>query len=201
LSELRKKDVDSDPLKQFDRWFQEGQKSQPVLPEAAALATASDSGQPSVRTVLLKGVDEGGFVFFTNYESQKAREIEENPRAALVFHWRELERQITIRGAVSRVSTQESEDYFRTRPVGSQIAASVSPQSQVVESRRQLEDSFEKLTSDSQGKEIPRPSNWGGYRLSPITIEFWQGRPNRLHDRILYTKEPHGNWRIDRLAP
>jgi pyridoxamine 5'-phosphate oxidase len=151
--------------------------------------------------VLLRGADERGFAFFTNYESRKARELEANPLAALVFFWHELERQVRIEGRVEKVSAKESDTYFQSRPQGARIGAWASPQSQVVAGREVLEAQFAEIESRHQGGSIPRPANWGGYRLVPHSIEFWQGRPNRLHDRLRYTRRPAGNWMIDRLAP
>ncbi|MDA2938912.1 pyridoxamine 5'-phosphate oxidase, partial [Acidobacteria bacterium AH-259-A15] len=177
---LRKKNADPNPFKQFDRWFQEAGMTIPILPEAMALATVDKDGKPSVRTVLLKHFDEWGFVFYTNYESRKGKELAENPNAALIFYWGELRRQICVTGTVSKASGEESKAYFRTRDRGSQIAALASNQSQVISSRKMLEDRFEQLAAECEGKEVPLPSNWGGYRLSPTTIEFWQNRPDRL---------------------
>jgi pyridoxamine 5'-phosphate oxidase len=193
--------VDPNPLKQFEQWFQEATEAEPVLPEAVSLATATREGRLSSRMVLLKDFDETGFVFYSNYESRKGLELAENPNAALVFYWRQLERQVCITGTVSKVSREESEAYFRTRPRGSQIGALTSSQSQVVASREVLENRFQQLMAEYEGREIPLPSYWGGYRLSPATIEFWQGRPDRLHDRILYKRQSGGPWQLERLSP
>ena len=198
---LTRKNVDPNPFKMFEQWFQEASEAEPVLPEAVSLATATREGRLSSRMVLLKDFDETGFVFYTNYESRKGMELAENPNAALVFYWRQLERQICITGTVSKVSREESEAYFRTRPRGSQIGALTSPQSQVVASREVLERRFQQLMAEYEGREIPLPSYWGGYRLSPDTIEFWQGRSDRLHDRFLYKRQSGGPWQLERLSP
>jgi len=198
---LTRKNVDPNPFKQFEQWFQAATEAEPVLPEAVSLATATREGRLSSRMVLLKDFDETGFVFYTNYESRKGLELAENPHAALVFYWRQLERQVCITGTVSRVSREESEAYFRTRPRGSQIGALTSSQSQVVASREVLENRFQQLLAEYEGREIPLPSYWGGYRLSPATIEFWQGRSDRLHDRFLYQRQSGGPWQLERLSP
>lgn len=198
---LTRKNVDPNPFKMFEQWFQEASEAEPVLPEAVSLATATREGRLSSRMVLLKDFDETGFVFYTNYESRKGMELAENPNAALVFYWRQLERQICITGTVSKVSREESEAYFRTRPRGSQIGALTSSQSQVVASREVLEKRFQQLMAEYEGREIPLPSYWGGYRLSPDTIEFWQGRSDRLHDRFLYKRQSGGPWQLERLSP
>ncbi len=193
--------MDPNPFKQFEQWFQAAVAAEPVLPEAVSLATATREGRLSSRMVLLKDFDETGFVFYTNYESRKGLELAENPNAALVFYWRQLERQICITGTVSKVSREESEAYFRTRPRGSQIGALTSSQSRVVASREVLENRFQQLLAEYEGREIPLPSYWGGYRLSPATIEFWQGRSDRLHDRFLYQRQSGGPWQLERLSP
>ena len=198
---LTRKNLDPNPFKQFEQWFQAALAAEPVLPEAGSLATATREGKLSSRMVLLKDFDERGFVFYTNYESRKGTELAENPNAALVFYWRQLERQICITGTVSKVSREESEAYFRTRPRESQIGALVSRQSQVIANREVLESRFQQLMSEYEGREIPLPSYWGGYRLSPATIEFWQGRPDRLHDRFLYKRQSSGQWQLERLSP
>ena len=198
---LTRKNVDPNPFKQFEQWFQAATEAEPVLPEAVSLATATREGRLSSRMVLLKDFDETGFVFYSNYESRKGLELAENPNAALVFYWRQLERQICITGTVSKVSREESEAYFRTRPRGSQIGALTSSQSQVVASREVLENRFQQLMAEYEEGEVPLPSYWGGYRLSPVTIEFWQGRSDRLHDRFLYKRQPGGPWQLERLSP
>ena len=198
---LTKRKADPNPFKQFAQWFQEGAAAEPILPEAVTLATATQDGKPSSRMVLLKKFDESGFVFYTNYESRKGAELAENPQAALCFYWRQLERQISVTGTIIQVSREESEAYFRTRPRGSQVGALASRQSQVTDSREVLEQRFQQVMAEYAGKEIPLPSYWGGYRLAPSTIEFWQGRPNRMHDRLLYSRQSDGQWKIERLAP
>jgi pyridoxamine 5'-phosphate oxidase len=201
LAGLKESDLDSNPLKQFDKWFQQALAAGLPEPNAMTLATATLDGKPSARIVLLKGLDERGFVFFTNYESQKGRELSANPQAALVCYWIELERQVRINGRVSCVSVEESEEYFRSRPLGSQLGAWASRQSEVVGGRKILEDRLEALTHEYQSKPIPLPPYWGGYRVAPETIEFWQGRPNRLHDRLRYTLQSNSQWLIERLSP
>jgi pyridoxamine 5'-phosphate oxidase len=188
-----------DPLRQFRDWFADAGEAGIRAPEAMALATATADGRPSVRTVLMKGCDERGFVFFTGYESRKGDELEENPRAALLFYWDPLGRQVRIEGPVERVADADSDAYFASRPRGAQISASVSPQSRVVGSRAELEALAGELEAREQ--EIPRPSAWGGYRLTPETYEFWQHRSNRLHDRLRYRREDSGSWIVERLAP
>ena len=198
---LDERDIDANPFNQFEKWFQEAIDAKIDLPDAMTLATATKNGLPSARTVLLRGRDERGFVFFTDYGSQKGRELSENPNAALVFYWRELDRQVRITGRVSKVSRENSNNYFRSRPVGSRLAALASRQSQVIPGRNVLEERFKQLAVQYHGKEIPLPSNWGGYRLSPDMIEFWSGRSKRLHDRLRYTRQPNGEWRIERISP
>ncbi len=192
--------VDLDPFRQFGTWFTEAQAAGIEEPNAMTLATASPDGMPSARTVLLKGFDERGFAFYSNYESHKGRDLLDNPRAALLFYWKELERQVRLTGLIERMSREETEGYFRTRPIGSQIGALVSRQSQVVPSRAALEDEFARLEAEYAGKTVPLPDYWGGFRLSPTSFEFWQGRPNRLHDRLRYRPD-EGGWRIERLSP
>jgi len=198
---LQESDLDPNPFKQFEKWFGEIVAASLIEPNAMTLATATKDGVPSARIVLLKGFDERGFTFFTNYESQKARELEANPHAALVFYWAELERQVRVTGEVSRVTREESEAYFQSRPIGSQLGALASHQSQVIPNREVLEKRLAELTTEYQGRPIPLPPHWGGYRLAPQAIEFWQGRPNRLHDRLRYTRQPDGSWLIERLSP
>ena len=193
--------VKADPFQQFEHWFREALDSQLPEPNAMTVASATRDGRPSARTMLLKGFDHQGFVFYTNYESRKGGELDENPRAALLFTWLELERQVRIEGTVERVSEEESQAYFQSRPRGSQIGAWASPQSRVVPGREVLETKVEELAETFKHDEtLPRPPYWGGYRVIPAAIEFWQGRENRLHDRIRYTHTGSG-WKIERLAP
>jgi pyridoxamine 5'-phosphate oxidase len=198
---LDERDVDPNPIDLFKRWFEAATASGSRLPDAMTLATASKDGRPSARMVLLKGVDGDGFVFYTNYNSQKARELDENPRAALVLYWVQLDRQIRVEGTVARVSAAESDEYFRTRPRESQLGALASPQSEVVANRAVLEQSFRELEELYRDREVERPAHWGGYRLRPERIEFWQNRTGRLHDRIVYELIADGDWAIIRLAP
>ncbi len=200
MQSLLETDVAGDPFEQFTRWWDEALKSELDEVNAMTLATASASGMPSARIVLLKAASDKGFVFFTNYTSQKAKELEENPFACLVFFWKELERQIRITGTIEKVSAAESDEYFNSRPAGSRIGAWASPQSSVIPSRETIEKNIEKYELQFDGAEITRPSFWGGYIVRPTVIEFWQGRPNRLHDRIQYSK-PDGLWTLVRLAP
>jgi pyridoxamine 5'-phosphate oxidase len=201
LQTLAEKDVLKDPIAQFDKWWQEAIHSNLEEVNAMTLATASADGMPDARIVLLKGVDENGFVFFTNYESAKGQQLLENPRASLVFFWAALERQVRISGLVSLTSSKVSDKYFDSRPEGSRIGAWASPQSQVIESREWLEDAEKRLRGESLEHPKHRPPYWGGYQVRPTRMEFWQGRPSRLHDRILYTLQGNGNWKIERLAP
>jgi pyridoxamine 5'-phosphate oxidase len=198
---LRRRDLDPDPIKQFDAWFTAAAKAGIHDANAMALATATLDGKPSARVVLLKDFDESGFVFYTNYASEKGRQLEENPRAALVLYWMEVERQIRIEGTVEKTSREESEQYFHTRPAGAQLGAWASRQSEVIDARRVLNARLEEITERFAQGEIPLPPHWGGYRLKPEGIEFWQGRPDRLHDRFRYTRQKNGSWQIDRLAP
>jgi pyridoxamine 5'-phosphate oxidase len=223
LAGLRRNDLAADPIVQFGRWFEQatGAKmsgrvrsflirlykrllmitgGQPLDINAMTLATADKDGRPSARIVLLKGVDDRGFIFFTNYDSRKGQELAENPNAALVFYWGEQERQVCVSGEISRLEAGESETYFRSRPRGSQIGAWASSQSRPVADRVALEARWSEAERRFHGQEIPIPPNWGGYLLRPIRIEFWQGRPNRMHDRFCYTRTPSG-WNIDRLCP
>jgi pyridoxamine 5'-phosphate oxidase len=194
-------DVDPDPMVQFGRWFDDAEAADLVEPSAMTLATATAEGVPSARMVLLRGVDQRGFVFYTNYESRKAAELAANPRAALVFWWGELQRQIRVEGPVERTSQQESAAYFRTRPLGSRLSAWASPQSRVIPGRAVLDQRVAELAAGHPDGDIPLPPFWGGYRLVPEVVELWQGRPNRLHDRLRYTRPPDGRWQIERLAP
>ncbi len=198
---LLEKDVAANPVEQFSKWWQQATASEIDEPNAMTLATASVDGMPSARIVLLKGFDENGFVFFTNYTSYKAMQLNENPKACLVFFWKELERQVRIVGLVKKLPADQSNDYFSSRPQGSRIGAWASPQSQVIESREWLDEQFNKTSAELNDKEIDRPPFWGGYLVQPVIIEFWQGRPSRLHDRIQYTLEENGLWKIERLAP
>ena len=198
---LREQDVDASPFRQFTRWFEEAAAAGTRAPEAAAIATATRDGAPSVRMVLVKGTDETGFVFYTNYGSRKAAELTANPRAALLFHWDLLGRQVRIEGAVERTAAAESEAYVHSRPRASQISALASPQSTTIESREWLEQRVTDLTARYEDAELPVPEQWGGFRLLPQLFEFWQHRDDRLHDRILYTPTGDGRWRIERLAP
>ena len=198
---LRRRDLDPDPIKQFGNWFTAAIEAGIRDVNAMSLATAGRDAKPSVRIVLLKGFDQDGFVFFTNYESEKGRQLEANPNAALGFYWIELDRQIRISGPVGRTSREESERYFRSRPLGSQLGAWASRQSEVIDGRRVLDARMAEATERYGKDPIPLPPHWGGYRLEPITIEFWQGRPNRLHDRFRYTRQSDDRWLIDRLAP
>jgi pyridoxamine 5'-phosphate oxidase len=198
---LRRSDLDRDPIKQFGNWFTAAIEARIRDVNAMSLATAGPNGRPSVRIVLLKGFDQDGFVFFTNYESEKGRQLDVNPYAALAFYWIELDRQIRINGKAERTSREESQTYFHSRPVGSQLSAWASRQSQVVDGRRVLDARMAEMTERFGDKRIPLPPQWGGYRVKPDTIEFWQGRSNRLHDRFRYTCQADGGWLIQRLAP
>ena len=197
---LAESDVAADPIEQFHRWFDAALDAGLHEPNAMTVATATCDGRPSARVVLLKGFDGRGFVFYTNHEGRKGRELEENPRAALLFYWGELERQVRIEGAVSRVPETESDAYYASRPRGSRLGAWASEQSRTVEGRGVLEDRIGDLEAEYEGREVPRPPFWGGYRVGPEVVEFWQGRENRLHDRIVYRRED-GGWKIERLQP
>ena len=199
LRSFSEKDALPNPIMQFGAWWKEALSSDILEVNAMTLATSSADGVPSARIVLLKGFDDDGFLFFTNYHSYKALQLEENPRACLVFFWKELERQVRITGIIDKVNSEVSEEYFNSRPELSRISAAVSPQSSVIENREWLEEKVEELIKN--GNKISRPAHWGGYRVRPITIEFWQGRANRLHDRLQYTLQDTGNWKIERLAP
>jgi pyridoxamine 5'-phosphate oxidase len=224
LAGLRRKDLAADPFVQFKIWSEQAtgarasgrlrqfliyvyksllliKRSEMIDLNAMTLATADKQGLPSVRVVLLKGVDQGGLVFYTNYDSRKGHELADNPRAALGFYWPHLERQICVEGEVSKVPAAESDAYFQSRPRGSRIAAWASLQSTVIRDRAQLEDRWARIEKEHEGREVPRPPHWGGYVLKPIQFEFWQGRPNRLHDRFRYSLRSEGTWVIERLSP
>jgi len=201
LGGLRRADLNHDPIAQFDRWMRQALDGQLVEPTAMTLATVDKAGRPSARIVLLKGVDERGFLFFTNYQSRKGRELLENPRAALVLYWAELERQVRIAGKVTKAPLEESEKYFKSRPRGHRLGAWVSNQSEIIAHREVLERRLATMEAQYPGEEIPLPPYWGGYFVVPDDIEFWQGRTDRLHDRFRYTKQPEGGWLIERLAP
>lgn len=198
---LSESSVDPDAMRQFDKWWQEALASGIDEANAMTLATASVDGLPSARIVLLKGASEKGFVFFTNYNSYKGKQLAENPKACLVFFWKELERQVRITGIVQKINKEESDLYFHSRPVGSQIGACISPQSTVIESREWLEKKYTEFEKQTSSGNIQRPGHWGGYLVKPVLIEFWQGRPSRLHDRIEYSLQESGEWKIERLAP
>ena len=198
---LHARDLDPDPLKAFVRWFDEAVAASAFEPEAAALATATPDGRPSVRMVLNKGVDERGFAFYTNYGSRKATELEANPRAALLFHWPELGRQVRVEGTVERVAREDSERYAQSRSPGSRLSALASPQSRPVPSREWLEERVAELAAEHKDGDIPLGEHWGGYRLRPEAFEFWQHRPDRLHDRFRYEPAEGGAWRVERLGP
>ena len=200
LAGLRRTDLDADAIVQFQKWFAQALAAEVVEPNAMTLATVAADGQPSTRIVLLKAVDQRGFSFFTNYESRKGRELAANPKAALTFFWAGLERQVSVGGTVQKLARQESEAYFKVRPIGSQWGAWASQQSTIVECREFLEKRLEEVTAKF-GETVPTPPYWGGYVLAPTSIEFWQGRPNRLHDRFLYTRGADGGWKIERLSP
>jgi len=202
LAGLLEKDLAKDPFRQFERWFQEAEAAKLVEPNAMTLATVGADGRPSARTVLLKGVDGRGFVFYSNYESRKGRELANIPRAALVFPWLALERQVIVEGAVTRITREETEAYFHSRPRASQLGAWVSQQSSIINGRAVLEDAMKALEAKYAGREVPLPPAWGGYRVAPDTVEFWQGRRSRLHDRLRFRREGKaGEWTVERLAP
>lgn len=201
LKTLNEGEVADSPFLQFADWWQQAIESEIDEVNAMTLATASLEAVPSARIVLLKGYDEKGFVFYTNYESAKGRELAENPKASLLFFWKELERQIRITGIVEKVSAAESDEYFLSRPTGSQIGAWASPQSHVIENRSWLEKQVKMLEEKFSTEAVTRPSHWGGYRVKPVIIEFWQGRSSRLHDRLQYSLQENGTWKIERLAP
>jgi pyridoxamine 5'-phosphate oxidase len=201
LSGLAEKDLARDPFRQFEKWFQEAEAAKIHEPNAGALATADKDGRPSVRMVLLKGMDGRGFVFYSNYHSRKGRELEVNPRAAFLFPWVALERQVTVEGAVTKLTREESEAYYHSRPRASQLAAWASPQSTIISGREALEDSMKAVERKYLGAEAPVPPHWGGFRINPQTVEFWQGRRSRLHDRLRYRRSEDGSWVVERLAP
>ena len=197
---LREDELDPNPFKQFEKWFKDAQAAKVIEPNAMALATATRDGKPAARYVLLRGLDERGFVFFTNYESSKGHELADNPRAALVFFWAEVSRQVRVEGRVEKVPAEESDKYFATRPRDSQLSAWASHQDEVIPNRAALEQKMREC-SERFPNAVPRPNYWGGYRVIPAWIEFWQGRPGRLHDRLRYTRQGDGSWKIERLAP
>jgi pyridoxamine 5'-phosphate oxidase len=198
---LHESEILSNPFEQLKLWMDEAIAAAVPMPDAMTLATATPAGIPAARQVLLRGLDERGLVFFTNYQSRKGKELEANPRAALLFHWAALERQVRIEGAVEKVSSSESDTYFRSRPRGSRLSAWASPQSEVVVGRELLERRMEQLEKRYPGEEVPRPPYWGGFRVLPVSFEFWQGGPDRLHDRLRYRWDQQGKWILERLAP
>jgi pyridoxamine 5'-phosphate oxidase len=201
LQSFSESDALPDPILQFSKWWNEALQSNIDEVNAMTLATSSIDGMPAARIVLLKGFDEKGFVFFTNYDSSKGHQLYSNPRACLVFFWKELERQVRITGNTEKTSGPESDTYFNSRPKGSRLGAWASPQSEIIASREWLEEKSDAVKQQFEGKEIGRPPYWGGYRVVPATVEFWQGRPNRLHDRIQYSLQENASWKIERLAP
>lgn len=198
---LTESELAADPIQQFTQWWNDALAAKIIEVNAMTLATASMEAVPSARIVLLKGFNEDGFVFFTNYNSYKGQQLAENPKACLVFFWKELERQVRITGLVNKLSDKENDSYYKSRPEGSQIGAIVSPQSQVIENRNWLDDQYNQTFQKLKGTDIQRPTHWGGFIVKPVIVEFWQGRPSRLHDRIQYSLEETGNWKIERLAP
>jgi len=201
MNRLSRDNAEENAMQQFEQWWNDAVKSEIEEVNAMTLATASSDGLPSARIVLLKGISPAGFQFFTNYDSFKGKQLMENPRACLVFFWKELQRQVRITGLVEKLSREKSDDYFNSRPEGSRIGALASPQSEVIESSEWLHQRAKKLSAKYAGHSIPRPAHWGGYLVRPVTIEFWQGRPDRLHDRLLYSLQENGEWSIEILAP
>jgi pyridoxamine 5'-phosphate oxidase len=198
---LDEKTAASEPMKQFATWFNDAVAARVPEPNAMTLATVNENGRPAARIVLLKGIENNTFVFYTNYQSRKGKELDQNPACSLTFFWPELERQVRIEGIASRVDEKRSEDYFQSRPRGSQLGAWASPQSSVIQDRSLLEERIKQLEEKFKGQAVlPKPNQWGGYEIEPWVVEFWQGRPSRLHDRILYTKDDSG-WKVNRLAP
>ena len=198
---LMESGIEADPVRQFSTWWHEALEEKIIEVNAMTLATASADGMPSARTVLMKEFSEKGFTFFTNYNSFKGQQLSENPKACLLFFWKELERQVRITGIVEKLSSEESNAYFQSRPRASQLGAVVSPQSQVIESRQWLDEKYKEIFMQFENTTVQRPLHWGGYIVRPVIIEFWQGRPGRLHDRIQYTLLENGGWKIERLAP
>jgi pyridoxamine 5'-phosphate oxidase len=201
MNRLSRDNAEENAMQQFEQWWNDAVKSEIEEVNAMTLATASSDGLPSARIVLLKGISPAGFQFFTNYDSFKGKQLMENPRACLVFFWKELQRQVRITGLVEKLSREKSDDYFNSRPEGSRIGALASPQSEVIESSEWLHQRAKQLSAKYTGHSIPRPAHWGGYLVRPVTIEFWQGRPDRLHDRLLYSLQENGEWSIEILAP
>lgn len=201
LAGLTEKDLARDPFRQFEKWFQEAEAAKVVEPNAMVLSTADRDGKAASRVMLLKGIDGRGFVFYTNYESRKGRQLEANPYASILFPWLPLERQVIAEGPLTKVSREESEAYFHSRPIPSQLGAWASQQSAIVSSRAVFEDAFKALEKKYAGQEVPLPPHWGGYRLNPETVEFWQGRRSRLHDRLRYRRVKDGSWVVERLSP
>jgi pyridoxamine 5'-phosphate oxidase len=201
LAGLKETDLAKDPFRQFDKWFQEAEAAKIAEPNAMTLATAARDGRPSARTVLLKAVDGRGFVFYSNFESRKGRDLDANPFATLVFPWIALERQVIVSGPVVKTSREEAEAYFHSRPLASQLGAWASSQSTIISGRAPLEESMKTVEKKYAGRPVPLPPFWGGYRLAPETVEFWQGRRSRLHDRLRYRRESDGSWTVERLSP
>ena len=198
---LDRGDLDDSPIAQWQRWYDQAAEAGVAEPNAMTVSTIADDGAPDARVVLVRAADDRGFVFFTNYDSAKGRQIDDDPVAAATFAWLDLHRQVRVRGTVQRVSVEESDDYFASRPRDSQIGAWASPQSQPIDDRAALMARVEEATARFAGGDVPRPAHWGGFRLRPSSIEFWQGRPNRLHDRFRYTRRADGPWLVERLAP